>query len=240
MKVYIDESGDPGTRGAGTRWLLFGAVVLRDNDVEQVSSVLDTVSGLVSDGKRLHFSDMKSHISKKGAYKYLSYMDWTGIVVASDTTMARNDKGLGEPTKAFNYPLRYLLMRISWLAKLRGEVPDIYFDDRHYRFNLPAFKDYMARFRGDGAFEWDYLDMDRFSLAKSDTQPPICLADGLAHAAFNALQPDRHGNHEMSYLDFWKARLWRRPGAITRNGFAMLPLSEAATFKAEYPWLESL
>ncbi len=242
MQVYIDESGDPGTRGSGTRWLTFGAAIVNDADLASVERNIASVSALVCDSKPIKFSTMR-HIQQKGAYRFLSYVPWQGVAVCSDTTKARNDRGLAQPSVQFNYPLRYMLTRISWIAKERKEVPFIFFDDRHYRFDLDDFKAYLIRERKAGKtyIDWDFIDLDRMIVAKATTHPPLSLADGMAHAAFCALQPDRYGNYETSYIDLWKGKIWRKPHSnVLRQGFTLMPLSELDGFKKEYAWLETL
>jgi len=63
-------------------------------------------------------------------------------------------------------------------------------------------------------------------------EPRLCLADGLAHAVFKALEPDPWWKHwELAYIEIVKVRL---------QSVTLMPTSERQTFVGEYAWLKDM
>jgi hypothetical protein len=89
--AYIDDSGDEGTQGRGSRWLVFGCAMVSDNELAATRQVAQAACAALG-GRRprwIHFKDM-SHDDKHGVIEILKKGAWEGVIVASDTTQAQS------------------------------------------------------------------------------------------------------------------------------------------------------
>ena len=76
-------------------------------------------------------------------------------------------------------------------------------------------------------------------MAKGGTHG-LDIADGLAHAAFRALEPNRKwGHYEPAYLNIVAPSLWKGPSdaGLEGGGLTLLPTELARDFREEYHWL---
>lgn len=248
MLAYIDESGDPGTRGHGSRWLVLAAAMIADADELATRAAVEQALKKAHGGRRpiLHFTEM-SHDDKRGSIELLKQAPWTGTIVAADTTKVHPDSRLVEPRFQYNYVARYVVERISARATELGEPATIHFEcGRH--LHLPDFRQYIARLIEQGRPEINpaVVAPDRIhQLAKKD-DPLLSLADALAHGAYRALEPHRKwGLYEPAYLDALIPKLSRGPmGArqsLRRWGLVLMPTALwHSEFVRDYPWLREL
>ena len=189
----------------------------------------------------IHFKNL-THPAKKGILNLLKQAAWQGLIVASDTTKPYATSRLTIPEYQYNYALRYVVERVTRYAAAIGEpIDEIAIEDRR-NFDIDAFRAYLnkLRARSDGHFEWPMLDVARVVVKKKAQEPRLCLADGLAHAAFKALEPDRAwGHYEMSYLELVLDKLWQGPKGreVHNNGLVLMPTAQWGSFVGEYPWL---
>ena len=91
--------------------------------------------------------------------------------------------------------------------------------------------------------DWRYIDPKNVSVSNRRTDKGLSIADGLAHAAFKAIEPDPHWEHfETCYLELIKERLWRGPKGddLLDNGLVTLPWGEQRNHSKAYPWMKRL
>lgn len=247
MEAYIDESGDEGTDGRGTRWLTFGAVCVSDKDVQTLAALVEASCKTLGGGahRDIHFNRL-THDDRKGVVNLLALEEapWTGIVVASDTSRIQPGSALRYPRYQYNYALRYAMERISLRAAQLREPATIYIEDRR-NFNIDEFRKYLAllRDRETARFDWRYLDPARIHVAHRRQRRGLCVADALAHAAFKALEPDRKWRHyETSYLRGFAPKLWRGPQGTSLfvHGLLTMPTSAWGIVIQEYDWMLGL
>lgn len=234
MYVYIDESGDEGTSGNGSRWLVFGCVVLPSAMYTQAEAVVNSAMVSCRPGKQyIHFAGL-DHASKKGTLIILKSCDWLGIVVASDTTKIKPGSYLAKPTFQYNYPLRYAIERLTKYAEKLKEPIDKIVIEKRRNFKLDDFKQYLnkLKLKKDPDIRWDFIDIQSIEVQGKFQEPKLCLADALAHALFKALEPDHWwGHYELAYMELIKERL---------HSLTLMPTSEQKIFKEEYSWLQNI
>jgi hypothetical protein len=244
MEAYIDESGDEGTGGRGSRWLVFGCAMASASELPLLASTVDAASAILGHRsgrgrRRIHFRRLAHH-DKRGVLKFLAIADWLAIIVASDTTSITPGSYLVRPEYQYNYALRYVIERVSQRAEEIREAASIYIDSRR-NFDLQRFRTYMILLKNRGAprIRWQYVDPGRIYTATHAQRPNLALADGLAHAGFKALEPDEWwGHNELAYLDEVKGRLWRGPAAANRihdYGFVLMPTPSGAALLQSIP-----
>ena len=246
MIAYVDESGDTGTRGRGSRWFVLGCAVALDADAAAAREAL--VEGAAIAGQpepsRLHFTSL-SHDNKMGVIQLLADAPWTGIVVASDTTKIHPRSPLANPAHHYNYVARYVVERISRLAEEADEPASALFEHRK-GVNFPQFRDYIGFLseRGERRVNPSYLPVERMRQLSKGDDSLLCIADGLAYACFRALEPDRKWKRtERSYLDALRPRLWRGPISdpdVHKWGMTLMPTPMRDSFVEEHPWIATL
>ena len=248
MIAYVDDAGDEGTRGSGTRWLVFGCAMVADADVTRVRKTAEVAGILVGRGKPkwLHFRDLR-HDDRLGAIGFLcDSQPWQGIIIATDTTQVRAESVLRQPSYQYNYAARYVVERVSRRAEELGEEATIYFEERR-NFNLLAFRRYIDLLlaRRDSRLNPTCISSARIFQMPKGKDPLLCIADGLEHAGFRALEPHRFwGTHEGAYLNAFLPRIWRGPTGeanIHKWGFVLMPTDLwGGQFIREYPWIRDL
>ena len=247
MIAYVDDAGDEGTRGSGTRWLVFGCAMVADADVPSARSGAEAAGIVVGRGEPrwLHFRDLQ-HDDRLGAIDYLCSQPWLGVIVATDTTRVKEGSALWQPSYQYNYAARYVVERISRRAEELGEEAIIYFEHRR-NFDLLAFRRYIDLLlaRRDPRLNPACISSARiFQMPKGDDSL-LCIADGLEHAGFRALEPHRFWRrHERAYLNAFLPRIWRGPVGeenIHVWGFVLMPTKLwGGLFISEYPWIRDL
>lgn len=241
MWLYVDESGDEGTDGRGSKWLVFGAAAGIGSTADLAALVAAAGKKISRGGPRLpHFTDM-THRDKIGVLDLYQQGQWEALVVASDTSRIRPGSYLRRPNYQYNYALRHLLERASQHAAQAHEQLAVVIESRR-NFDLADFQRYIGMLRGrsDPHFDWGAFDEARISVSQKTNEPLLCVADGVAHAMFKALEPDPEwGHYEMAYAERVRPKLWRGPNADTLldNGLTLMPISAEAAFRVQYPWI---
>lgn len=245
LTVRVDESGDAGTGGRGTRWLVLAAAAETGAPGELLSSVeaINVQRGRNADAL-LHFAQIRSGVAKHAAYIALSQAPFTAIVIASDTRTIRGGRtfGRGNPQFHYRYALRYMLERASQMAWISGRELEFVIEESSH-FDLESFQEYVDLLKarsvgGDSRMRWDVIASERIRTASKSEDPLLGVADGVAHAYFLALEPDQRSRIVMpAYGDMLQPRLWRGPtdGPILRSGFTFIPTPETEHYLLEFP-----
>jgi hypothetical protein len=138
--------------------------------------------------------------------------------------------------RLYFYAVRYLLERISWLARDRhnptrqggdGTV-ELLFSNRQ-GMSYEEMRDYLrllAKYQDAG--QDIRIDFGHVPITKLKTQTPgrsmgLQLADATAGAFFNALERDRFGNTESRYVQILSPTLYRHEGTLHGYGFKIVP-----------------
>ena len=244
MHAYIDESGDPGTRRKGSRWPVFGCVMVAESDVQEMQAGVQDVRNRVNPqrGNYIHFQNI-SHDDKVGVLNVMANMRWTGIVVASDTTKTR----ISDSKLFYDVTAVHVIGRALAYARELREHADIYFESSgslHIQ-QLESLVQLASQRRTSliqelpqtGARSPASYNIE--GLRKGSAHG-LDIADGLAHAAFRALEPNRKWGHvEPKYLNIVSPRLWKGPSNTGLEGWGLIlaPIEMAGDLRAEYPWL---
>lgn len=243
MKAFVDESGDPGV-GRGSRWLVFGLVMLSDSEVSVAESFLERQLRAHYQGQRNYF-----HFRKLDHHKKLEIIDqfleipWIGCLLARDT---RDVHSSPWGVSLYENMAGYLMERVSRRAERLQEPATIYFEEsRHLtRKKLPKFRDFIKAMIQRGSFLVDpsWAPTNNIHVAEKGENPILSIADGLSHAGFQALEPDRHSKRtERSYYSLFLKRLWGQNPLhevnVYDHGLLMRPKRRWPEFIQEHPWL---
>lgn len=218
------------------------AVVLDAGQLPEASALL---ARLRSDlGRRqqdpLHWRNVKTHSQRLRAVQLMSAAEFlviTNVVVCKPHLAASPPL---DDDHAYLYTLRFLLERLSWLA--RDQQTTVAYTLAHIiRFKLSRLREYEEALRGswECRIAWDALDPGGGRIDQPSRVEHLQLADFAASATFQAFEPDAWGNTERRYLQTLAPRLYRREsGSLTSYGLKMHPWNDAV--RAAYPWVTAL
>jgi hypothetical protein len=210
-----------------------------EEDLPQAAALLARLRAELNrpPGAVLHWNKCTAHSYRLHIAKTLGTMPWlrvSSVVVAKPhlTGADLNDD------KSYLYTLRYLLERLSWMA--RDEDRQLSYTLAHIkRFQLAKLRAYEARLRAmpDCTIAWEHVDPHGGRMEHANGNEYLQLADSAASAIFRAFEPDEFGNIERRYLEEMSANLYRRPGgAVTSYGLKIHPTSA----RAAHPWVAAL
>ena len=244
FQAYIDESGDEGFKfrsssneEASSDWFIISAFVTRKRtDIETVK-VIDKVRQefQLHPRKHIHWKNLK-HPQK------VRYAQIIATLQARIVTVCVHKPSLLEPEKfqdryrLYFYAVRYLIERISWLARDRhnsdkwggdGTVQLIFSNRQGMSYN--EMRDYLRLLEEQKHAGRDIrIEFDRILIDKLVTQTPgrsmgLQLADAAAGASFNAIERDKFGNTEPRYLKIVLPILYRHKNNYLGYGFKIMP-----------------
>ena len=242
MRAYIDESGDPGTRGSGSRWLALGCVMLADGAAPAVEAAVRRARDIIGGRSlsNLHFNELH-HDDKVGALNLVAAEPWTGVVVAFDKSKITPGSRLNEPRSLYNYAARFLMERVADYAEIIQEPARVYFE-RSRVFNLDEFTGYINRVKSQDEAKANFrlISPELMRVIQKGDAPELEIADGVAYAAFRALEPHRKWGHlEPAYLNILLPKLLRNAstGQLVGQGLILMPADHTDSFRNEYSWI---
>lgn len=239
LHALIDESGDAGTGGKGSRWLVI-ALVLDLGEPGELAAYLDAIRKVAQRQRTfLHFADMKSLSRKLVACQMLASAPISSIVVAIDTAAIGPGRPLARPGRLYRYGLLLALERASQVAASLGRPLRITIEDSDH-LDAERFRRQLGRLRvvpdAVPAMRWDMLDPAAVAVAGKRDEFLLGAADGVAHAFYRAIEPAFAGDPATAmYADILLPTLWRGAddSRIFRNGFAFAPSSRAHAYLNE-------
>ena len=140
---------------------------------------------------------------------------------------------------AYLLTLRYLLERLSWLA--REHERELAYTMAHVvRFQIGKLREHEASWRAepDCQIDWNYLDGRGGRLDQPSRVEHLQLADLAASATGAAFNKDEFGNTEIRYLQELASRLYRRNGKLLSYGLKLHPGRDST--KVAHPWVAAL
>jgi hypothetical protein len=191
-------------------------------------------------GDTLHWQNVRTHEQRLHIAQRLGAA--TFLTVSSVIVCKRHfDPGtrLKDVDVAYLYTLRFLLERLSWIARDSGHSLD-YTLAHVKRFKWAKLREYEDRLAEDPQCKiaWDSVPGGG-AIEQPSRVEELQLADMVASATAEALEPDAFGNTEQRYLREISPRLYRRrTGPVTSYGLKMHPWNDKT--KATYPWVAAL
>lgn len=210
--AYIDESGDDGlkkfsseTSNGSTHWLIISCCVARYiNDLDFIA-LRDSIKS--SQKEEIHFRDL-THAQKVMACQRIAKFPLRAFSVMSNKTTI--EKGVyTEKNQLYHYVTRHLIERISWLCRdLRPRVPEgdgrvkIIFS-RKKGMNYPHFQNYLRSLQDKKdeniKIHWPVTDIDAVEAQDHSRRAGLQIANCIATAFREAVDPNRYGNTESRY-----------------------------------------
>jgi len=251
--AYVDESGDEGfvfnEGGSGSsRWFVLSAVVIRQtNDLYMVSGLKQVREVLRKPPKTpLHFVDLKHeqripYIRRVGELpiRTVSVLIYKPLI--SEAEKFQNKKYL-----LYRFATRLLLERVSWLCRdhRRKEQGDgfckVIFSNRS-NMSYEEIRDYLRllieQAKDDPQkvqIDFSVIDPDRIRSVEHSKLAGLQVADAVASGFRFALEVNRYGETETSYLMHLKETIYRHKRMAIGYGLKVWP-EDFAIVKSKAP-----
>ncbi len=157
-----------------------------------------------------------------------------------------------ERYRLYFYAVRYLVERISWLARDRHNpdkwggdgTTELLFSNRQ-GMSYDEMRDYLRLMNQQKQACQDIrIEFEKVPVEKLQTQTPgksmgLQLADASAGAFFNALERDKFGNTEPRYIQTMTSVLYRENKTLQGYGLKIVPKEALSKLESEEPlkWL---
>jgi len=241
LHAFIDEAGQRARTTKSSDHFVMSAVIVPDEHLGDAAAVL---AGLRTDlnrrpGDTLHWRNVKGHSQRLRIAQVMGQQSWLTISSVVVCKPHLTGPALDDDT-AYLYTLRFLLERLSWLARAQRRALD-YTLAHVVRFKIAKLRAYeeLLRQAPNRRIAWKWLDPAGGAIDQPNRIELLQLADAAASATFVAFEHDTFDNTETRYLVEMSPRLYRKPdGKLTSYGLKMHPWSDSA--RAAYPWVTAL
>lgn len=229
FNVYIDEAGDEGfTRKNGvwvsSQWFVIGAFIVRSTNDLAVSKSVNTIKEKlnIQPTKPLHFTNL-SHDKRKFVIKTITD---TGLFRC--TYVAMKKEALGENTRLkispllYNYCTRYLLERVTWLIGDQHGKANLIFENRT-NTSYSNLERYIQEITNQKGNKIRKNVIQSFKPIAKGQSKNLQLADAVVSSLFQALEVNKLGLYESSYIEKIKPFIYKRDGNYSSYGLKLFP-----------------
>jgi hypothetical protein len=242
--AYIDESGDEGFKfraatdeQASSDWFILAAFITRKKtDLQTVKVIEKARTELdLAPKKHIHWKKLK-HLQKVRYAQLVASAQARIIGVCVHKPSLMEPEKFSERYRLYFYAVRYLVERISWLARDRHNpdkwggdgTTELLFSNRQ-GMSYDEMRDYLRLLNKQQQAGQDIrIDFEKVPVEKLKTQTPgksmgLQLADASAGAFFNALERDKFGNTEPRYIQTMTSVLYRENKNLQGYGLKIVP-----------------
>ena len=243
MAAYIDEAGDEGIGGKGTKWFIITALIVSHAEASALGETYQRIRQRIElkSGKPLHWVEL-SHVRRKAVIDELSKREFCFSSIVVNTHQDIVSSGLNlSGTGLYFHALGQLVERITW-----------YCDDRNCKVRIyPENKGGITRKELEGYLhnmqsqpEWEIRKGCILSVnPKSKTQSNLIqITDSICGALQNAIESN-YGVIEASHLLAIKDKFYKHDDKIFGYGIKFIPYNNSLLprlLEGELPWLNTL
>jgi hypothetical protein len=242
LHAFIDESGVRGISETSSDHFVMSAVVWRERNAHRATELLAQLRAELNrkPGQSLAWKYLKTHGERQHIARLIGEQPWLKLsnVVVCKRFLASQE--LMDDYR-YLYTLRFLLERLSWLARDEGQGEPLAYTLAHIkRFKIAKLRQYETALKNQATqIQWASLDPAGGSMIHPEQREELQLADLCASAVAAAFEPTKFGLTERGYLEFLKPRLYRRKGGLMASyGMKMHPWTDST--RAAYPWVTAL
>ncbi len=243
--AFIDESGDEGVSASSSPWLALGGLIVLEKEIQRSKEFLGSgVAGIYAGKKvpaHVHFHKIDSHSRRKALLTMLCGLTFNCIVMTSNKGQFHPDalKGLKCP-KLYNYMARYLLERISWYGRDRGQKVNVTFASRS-EVSWTCFEEYIEKLKEQQTqIKFEYIGS--ITNIPANTNSMVQSADWITSGIACGLNPDPFDDVETRYAEILLGKFWKRGGNLWSYGLKVLPSGcdrkKERLFRKIDTWLE--
>ena len=242
MYAYIDESGDDGTGGKGTKWFVITALIASQEEASALGYTYHRIKQRINLGadKVLHWYKL-SHLRKKAVAEELANNDFSICSVLVDTQHQDIVNTSLKGKRLYFYTFRRLVERITWYCDDKGYKVRIYAENKggiSYE-ELNVYLNYIQSQPDCEIRKGCILGVH----PKAKTQSNLLqLTDCVCGAVYNAIEY-KYGVIEDSYLLMLKDKLYKRSDKVFGYGIKFMPHKSKLIpqiLSGEYKWLNNI
>ncbi|MCK4273814.1 MAG: DUF3800 domain-containing protein [Dehalococcoidales bacterium] len=244
MYAYIDEAGDDGIGGKGTKWFVMTAVITNQEEASTLGYVYQRIRQRIDlkENKPLHWSEF-SHLRKKAIIEELINSSFSFCSVLVDTQhpdIVNTSPKLGG-RRLYFYTFRRLVERLTWYCDDRGYKVRLYPENKagiKYE-ELKGYLDYIQRQPDCEIRKGCILEVQPKAKTQSNL---IQLADCVCGALYNAVE-HKYGVIEDAYLLMLKEKLYKHDNKLFGYGLKFMPHKSALIpqiLSGTYEWLNKI
>ncbi len=242
--AYIDESGDEGTGGKGTKWFVITALIASQEEATALGYTYHRIKQRINLGanKILHWSEL-SHPRRKAVIEELATRNFTICSVLVDTQHQDivNSKPKLAGRRLYFYTFRRLVERITWYGADKGSKVRLYPENKAgIKYDeLNGYLDYIQSQPDCEIRKGCILGVNPKAKPQSNL---LQLADCVCGAIQNAVE-FKYGVIEDSYLLALQDKLYRRGNKVFGYGIKFMPHKSGLIpqlLSETYKWLNGL
>ena len=242
--AYIDESGDEGTGGKGTKWFVVSALIASQEEATALGYTYHRIKQRINLGsdKILHWSEL-SHLRKKAVVEELATHDFSigSVLVDTQHPDIINTKPKLAGRRLYFYTFRRLVERITWYCDDNGGKVRLYPENKAgIRYDeLNGYLSYIQSQPDCEIRKGCILGVNPKAKSQSNL---LQLADCVCGAIQNAVE-FKYGVIEDSYLLALQGKVYRRGGKVFGYGIKFMPHKSGLIpqlLSGTYNWLDSL
>ena len=263
FRAYIDESGDEGFKfrkaddeQASSDWFVLAAFITRKRTDLETVKIIDKVRQefKLHPRKHIHWKRLK-HPQKVRYAQIIAPLQARVVGVCVHKPSLLEPEKFRERYRLYFYAVRYLVERISWLARDRHNpskwggdgTTELLFSNRQ-GMSYEEMREYLRLLEKQKYAGQDIrIEFDRIPIDKLKTQTPgrsmgLQLADAAAGAFFNAIERDNFGNTEPRYINMLSPVLYRHQRNTQGYGLKIVPREAMQILRTEesLKWLMQL
>lgn len=257
LNAYIDESGDEGFKPGSSQWFIMSAVVVDQDDDRDVAKVINDIkSRLWGNVTRqpLHWTRLH-HDKKRVVIKELKDKRFTLFLVALEKkylVRERFDSHYDRDNRMrfrwamYFYASKLLVERICRYAERKGARVNLIFENRS-SISYKDLRDYLTFMTDFPGPRNSKPTIPRHKIKSvephnKEVKKLLQVADACSGALFDALEINRYGDIEDSYIMGLADKIDRLNGRLWGYGLKLFPRS-AQSVKVEYnnyEWMEKM
>ncbi len=244
FRAYVDESGDEGfkfrqssSEKASSDWFVLSAFVTRKKTDLETVKVIDSVRQefRLHPRKHIHWKKLK-HPQKVRYAQIIAELQARIVAVCVHKPSLLEPEIFQDRYRLYFYAVRYLVERISWLARDRhnpakwggnGAVELIFSNRQGMSYdemrNYLRLLETQKRVGRDIRIEFDRIPIDMLKTQTPGRSMGLQLADATAGAIFNAIELNEFGNTEPRYFKTMLPILYRHKNSCRGYGFKIVP-----------------
>lgn len=244
MSAYIDEAGDEGIDGKGTKWFIISALILSQAEASALGETYQRIRQRIKlvPGKPLHWVEL-SHARRKAVMNELSKIEFCFSSIVVNTRHQDIVRAIPKLSgrRLYFHAFGQLVERVTWYCNDRDCKVRIYPENKGgiTRAELKGYLDYMQSQPGCEIRKGCILSVNPKSKTQSNL---IQITDSICGALQNAVEAN-YDVIEESHLLAIKDKFYKHDDKVFGYGIKFIPYNNSLLprlLEGELPWLNRL
>ncbi|WP_156365301.1 DUF3800 domain-containing protein [Sciscionella sediminilitoris] len=236
LLAFVDESGHSSRSETASTHFVLTAVAFSETDEPKAAELIADLKRDTGQRDKLHWQKASHHFKRLRMAQLLGSAEWLTIASVVTCKTRLRPSGLDAPG-AYNYAAKFLLERLTWLAKSRDHELDCtlsHVRGGHLEERLGDYLRTLRKQREEG-IEWDWVHA--IDVRGQEDDERLDLADIAASGIASAFEVDEFGSYETRYLRRMRERFYRKGQNLFSYGLKVFPHPDDAD---THPWLPKL